>query len=134
MNELKNRLKQIDGEITTFFHQYRFDKKHKTVSNNTFEYVFTKNDLFVIFKGSCHPYDFQGFINLIVGKGDYTYPALDNNGYALWRIARYKEKNDEFSEYKFESLYKVSFTNTLMEDVDKYLKEFLIDGIIPIPH
>lgn len=130
MNELRNRIKQINNFIIDLFYQYGFKKKERKISNNFFEYIFIKNDLFIIFRGSSHPYDFPGFINIIVGKGDYTYPALDKNGYALWRIIRCKEKNCEFSEYKFEEIYDDDFMNKLKSDIDKYLKGFLTNGVI----
>jgi hypothetical protein len=123
-------MKQINDEIIAFFYQYGFDKKQKKITNDTFEYIFAKNNLFVIFKGSSCPYDFPGFINIIVGNGDYTYPALDKTGYPLWRIVRYKEQNDEFSEYKFEDIYDDNFINKLKSDVSQYLEKFLKNGIV----
>jgi len=129
MNGLKNRIKQINNAVVDLFNAYGFKKKHKTVSDSAFEYVFTRDDLFVIFNGSCHPYDYPGFINVIVGRGDHTYPALDKNGRALWRIARCEEKTDEFSEYKFEDIYDDAFPDKLKADVNKYLKVFLTSGI-----
>jgi hypothetical protein len=123
-------MKQINDEIIAFFYQYGFDKKQKKITTDTFEYIFAKNNLFVIFKGSSCPHDFPGFINIIVGNGDYTYPALDKTGYPLWRIVRYKEQNDEFSEYKFEDIYDDNFINKLKSDVSQYLEKFLKNGIV----
>lgn len=128
MISVKDRVKQIDGEIIKLFESYSFRKLKRNISEDNFIYIFVKQKLFIILKGSINVYDYPGYINIIVGKGDYTYPALDKTGYSLWRIARYVEHNDTYSEYPFDILYNKDIINILRRDVEKYLMPFINNG------
>ena len=125
---MKERIKQVDSNIINLFESYGFKKLQRNISNEYFISIFIKHQLFIILKGSNNIYDYPGYINIIVGKGDYTYPALDKTGYPLWKIACYVDHNMNHSEYPFCILYNDNFVDTLKHDIEKYLKPFINDG------
>jgi hypothetical protein len=82
---------------------FGFSQGEREVGRWTATVSFTNGTRYVRVSANCDPREAPSYCNVVLGEGDLTWPEVDWNGVALWRLAR-DQGDSEASEYPLETV------------------------------
>ncbi len=121
----KKKIVDFNKEMSVFLRKYSFMLSKQEISEYFFRYVYRNKDMYILLKGSFHPYDYPPYLNIIAGKGEDVFPECDINSVPLWMVIRYLTNSHCAKEYDLNFISKSNFFKRIKSDMKSYLQSFL---------
>ena len=111
--------------IAPWLEGFGFSQAEKKVDRWTATCCFVNGQRYVRATANCDPREPPGYCNIVLGEGELSWPEVDWNGVALWRLAR-ALGDSTASEYPLDSAKEIpAIVERMRVDLERHALDFL---------
>ena len=124
MTRMSTFARACHGTIGPWLEPFGFSSGETKVDQWTASCFFVNGKRYVRAMASDDPRDGPGYCNLILGEGELSWPEIDWNGVALWRVAKVRGAS-EATEYLLDAATLPTIVERMRVDLERYALDFL---------